>query len=237
MTDSLTVNDASSHGRITQGPTTSLVEQTLEFVFSELAGWRDDSDRTSEDAEERLNGQLCKYLNVTAANRFPMVYFHHEEKQTGTRRVDISALPKKGIVLGLTYHSIYEPFVVLEGKRLPAPSNDREREYVTGRPKQSGGIQRFKLSLHGARHSMAAIVGYVQSGTLQEWLAKINEWIATEAENQSVSGESWSMAEQLLDFDEVTSSRTSSAFSVHPRTGGATSSEIKLRHLWVAMAN
>jgi len=237
MADSLTVNDASSYGRITQGPTTSLVEQTLEFVFSELSGWRDDPDRTSEDAEERLNAQLCKYLNVVAAARFPMVYFHHEEKQTGTRRVDISALPRKGIVLGLTYHSIYEPFVVLEGKRLPAPSSDREREYVTGRSKQSGGIQRFKLSLHGARHSVAAIVGYVQSGSLEEWLVRINEWIGTEVENQDAPGESWSMAEQLLGFNEDTSSRTGSAFSVHTRTRGAISPEIRLRHLWVAMVN
>jgi hypothetical protein len=227
---------AVSVGHISEGPTSSLVDRTLDFVSQELAAWRDDPDRTAEDAEERLNAQLCKYLNVAASDRFPMVYFHHEEKQTRTRRVDISALPKKGIVLGITYHSIYEPFLVLEAKRLPAPSSDREREYVTGRPKQAGGIQRFKLSLHGARQSKAAIIGYVQSGTLQEWLARINEWIGTEVENQNVSGEIWSITEQLLDFKEDTGSRTASSSSAHPRTNGAASPEIKLRHLWVAMA-
>jgi hypothetical protein len=226
-----------SVGHISEGPISSLVDRTLDFVSEELAAWRDDPDRVAEDAEERLNAQLCKYLNVAASGRFPMVYFHHEEKQTGIRRVDISALPKRGIVLGMTYHSIYEPFLVLEGKRLPAPSGDREREYVTGRPKQSGGIQRFKLSLHGSRQSKAAIIGYVQSGTLKEWLARINEWIRAEVENQKASGEIWSMTEQLLDFTEDTSLRTASSSSVHPRADGAASPEIKLRHLWVVMGN
>ena len=71
MTDALPL-DIPSRGRITEGPTTSLVEQTLVFVFSELASWRDDPDRPPEDAEERLNAQLCKYLNVAASDRFPM---------------------------------------------------------------------------------------------------------------------------------------------------------------------
>ena len=105
-------------GRISEGPTTSLVDRTLEFVHSELAVWRDDSDRTPEEAEERLNAQLCKYLNVAASDRFPMVLFSHEEKQTGTRRVDIAAGLMAGMFVGKTYHSIYDAFLIFEGKRL-----------------------------------------------------------------------------------------------------------------------
>ncbi|MGA7896265.1 MAG: hypothetical protein WCA49_23820, partial [Candidatus Sulfotelmatobacter sp.] len=78
---------------------------------TELAGWRDDRDRAPEEAEERLNAQLCKYLNVAASHRFPMVLFSHEEKQTGTRRVDMSALPISGEFIGQTYHTIYDPFL------------------------------------------------------------------------------------------------------------------------------
>lgn len=236
MADALPLN-VPSRGRITEGPTTSLVERTLEFVFSELATWRDDPDRPQEDAEERLNAQLCKYLNVAASDRFPMVFFHHEEKQTGTRRVDMSALSKSGIVLGLTYHSIYEPFLVLEGKRLPAPSADREREYVTGRTKKSGGIQRFKLALHGARQTTAAIVGYVQSGNLREWLSIINEWIGNETENKDTTGEDWTSAEKLLGFKEDAKLHIALSSSAHPRNKSAVSPEIQLRHFWVAMVN
>ncbi|MGA3335344.1 MAG: hypothetical protein ABSC62_14405 [Terracidiphilus sp.] len=236
MADALPLNDP-SRGRITEGPTTSLVERTLEFVSSELAAWRDDPERLPEDGEERLNAQLCKYLNVAASNRFSMVFFQHEEKQTRSRRVDIAALSKSGIVLGLTYHSIYDPFLVFEGKRLPAPSADREREYVTGRTKKSGGIQRFKLALHGAQQTTAAIVGYVQSGNLREWLSRINEWISEEAESKETSGEDWSLAEQLLDFKEDASLRIAVSSSAHPRDKSAVSPRIQLRHFWVAMAN
>src|SRR5205807_4517122 len=103
--------------RISEGPTDALIERTLEFVRAELATWRDDSDRAREEAEERLNAQLCKYLNVAASHRFPMVLFSHEEKQTGTRRVDMSALPRSRGFIGQTHHTIYEPFLVFEGKR------------------------------------------------------------------------------------------------------------------------
>lgn len=235
MADALPL-DVPSRGRITEGPTTSVAERTLEFVFSELANWRDDPDRPSEDAEERLNAQLCKFLNVAASNRFPMVFFHYEEKQTRSRRVDISALPKRAILLGLTYHSIYDPFLVLEGKRLPAPSTDREREYVTGHTRKSGGIQRFKLALHGASQTRAAIIGYVQSGNLREWLSKINQWIRDEAENKDVSGEDWSLAEQLLGFNEDASLRVANSSSEHVRDSPAVSPQIQLRHFWVVMA-
>ncbi len=236
MADAIPLN-VPSRGRITEGPSASLAERTLEFVFSELATWRDDANRPLEDAEERLNAQLCKYLNVAASDRFPMVFFHHEEKQTGTRRVDMSALSKSGIVLGLTYHSIYDPFLVLEGKRLPAPSSDREREYVSGRAKKSGGIQRFKLALHGAQQTTAAIVGYVQSGNLREWLSRINEWIGDEAESKDTTGEDWSLAEQLRDFKDHAQKRIAVSSSTHPREKSAVSAQIKLRHFWVAMAN
>jgi hypothetical protein len=224
-----------SRGRISAGPTVALVDRTVEFVLSELAGWRDDPDRSPEEAEERLNAQLCKYLNVAASNRFPMVQFHHEEKQTGTRRVDISALPKDKGFVGQTYHTIYDPFLVFEGKRLPAPSTNREREYVTGGKKKSGGIQRFKLALHGARQTTAAIIGYIQQECPGDWLKRINHWIRDEATNNSISGEKWSLDEQLVDFIEDPALSAARASSMHQRTASAVSPEIRLCHLWVSM--
>ena len=223
-------------GQISWGPTDSLADRTLDFVSAELAIWRDDPERKAEDAEEHLNSQLCKYLNVAASERFPMVLFSHEEKQTGTRRVDISAVPKSGFFVGQMYHSIYDPFLVLEGKRLPAPGAAREREYVTGGTNKSGGIQRFKLALHGARQTTAAIIGYVQADTFAQWLSRINLWIASEAENNTVSGEDWSLSEQLMDFREVPSLRIAASRSVHARIASAASPEIHLRHLWVTMS-
>ena len=229
--------NAPSLGRITEGPTDSLVSRTLEFVLSELPTWRDDPTRGFEEAEERLNAQLCKYLNVAASDRFPMVHFHHEEKQTGIRRVDISALPKYGVILGITFHSIYDPFLVLEGKRLPAPSKSREREYVTGGSNKSGGIQRFKLALHGAQQTTAAMIGYVQAGNCSDWLSCVNQWIRDEVNSIAESGENWSSTDQLVDFKEEIGRRVAVSSSVHARSSSAVSPEVQIRHLWVAMRN
>ena len=235
MSEAPSLNDP-SRGRISEGPIASLVDRTLEFVSSELAGWRDDPDRNPEEAEERLNAQLCKYLNVAAANRFPMVLFSHEEKQTGSRRVDISAGPKGGILIGQMYHSIYDAFLVFEGKRLPTPGAAREKEYVTGGAARSGGIQRFKLALHGASQTTGAMIGYVQAAPFSEWLSRINRWITAEAANSSAAGENWSLAEQLADLTEGPDLGVAGTWSIHSRNNAAVSPEITLRHLWVAIS-
>ena len=233
MTDPFPTGEL-DRGRISAGPTDSLVERTLEFVLTELAAWRDDPDRSSESAEERLNAQLCKYLTVAASQRFPMVFFHHEEKQTGTRRVDISAGPTQNRFVGLTYHTIYNPFLVFEGKRLPAPATSREREYVTG-SKKSGAIERFKLGLHGAQQTTAAIVAYVQSGDPMRWRLRINEWIRELGTKAATGGEKWSDEEQLPELVASDALGISSTASTHGRVPAAITPEIRIHHFWVVM--
>jgi hypothetical protein len=235
MTDNLPLKTP-SFGKITEGPTDSLVNRTLEFVSSELPTWRDDPTRAEVKAEEDLNSQLCKYLNVAASERFPMVHFSHEERQTGIRRVDIAALPKHQVILGITFQSIYDPFLVVEGKRLPAPSKAREREYVTGGSSRLGGIQRFKLALHGAQQTTVAMVGYVQSGTLSEWLTRINQWIIDEVKGEAGAQEQWTSEEILDQFKEEPILRVAESASIHSRAASAVSPEVNIRHLWVAMS-
>ena len=75
-------------------------------------------------------------------------------------------------------HSLFEPFLVFEAKRLPTPTARREREYVTDSKDPTGGIQRFKLQLHAPNHETAAMIGYVQKGQLAAWLPAINGWIS-----------------------------------------------------------
>jgi hypothetical protein len=221
-------------GRITSGLVRdALIERTLEFVRDELPKWRDDPARPSEESEERLNAQLCKYLNAASRLRFPMVCFHHEEKQTGTRRVDFSGLPSESQFIGTTFHSIYEPFIVFEGKRLPSPTRDREREYVTGGELKSGGIQRFKLGLHGAKQDLAVLIGYIQQGGLREWFDRVNRWIRDLETLSKSSGEKWSTKEQLDGFVEDASKNIADSRSLHPRVGDVRSSNVQLRHLWV----
>jgi len=83
-------------GQITSGITeqNTLTLRTINFVYKQLSDWRDDKYRPIEQSENKLNLQLCKFLNARARNDFPMVSFDHEEYQTGRRSVDLSASPR-----------------------------------------------------------------------------------------------------------------------------------------------
>ena len=108
-----------------------------------------------------------------------MVHFHHEEPQGVRHSADFSANPSDvGLIEGRQY-TIYEPILVIEGKRLPTPGSGREREYIASAAgeKPGGGVQRFKLGLHGARLSRAGMVGYVQANACADWFAEVNRWI------------------------------------------------------------
>ena len=229
-------NFSTGQGRLTHGPQAgALVERTLEFVRSELPIWRDRADRRPESAEEKLNAQLCKHLNSAARRDLPAVQFHHEEKQTKGRRVDISAGLSEGGFIGTTYHSIDEPFIVFEGKRLPSPGGKlREREYVTGGEARTGGMQRFKLALHGADVATAVMIGYIQKGTVSQWQERINRWIGDLADSLPLGEERWTREEQLEGFTPDQTLRIAIASSLHDRAGSF-SGTIRVMHYWVEM--
>lgn len=237
MSDDLP-NASPGCGQITHGPeANALLERTFEFVRGELPRWRDRPDRRVENAEEKLNAQLSKHLNSRARFDLPMVQFHHEEKQTEVRRVDISAGLSEGGFIGSTYYSIDNPFVVIEGKRLPAPGGrSRQQEYVTGGDAKTGGIQRFKLGLHGAQFETAAMVGYIQKGKTSFWHNRINQWIRDLSEALPLGEEKWNAKEQLGELAEDSVARTSTSVSMHLRTGKTKTARIRLRHFWVEMS-
>jgi hypothetical protein len=228
-----------ARGKITNGLAAgTLIERTIEFVLAELPNWRDTPNRPAEESEERLNAQLCKHLEVTARHSLKMVFFHHEEKQTGTRRVDFSASPIEDRFVGATFYTIYDPFLVLEGKRLPPPKNGsgREREYVTGGDAISGGIQRFKLGLHGAKHEIAVVIGYIQADTPTEWNRRINGWICELEGVLQSDGTKWSSIDRLSGFVEDIGKHIATSHSKHLRSGDTICSpNILIHHLWVRM--
>lgn len=228
-------SETSFIGQITSGISVNTVAlRTIVFVREQLPIWRDDPDRPDEQSENKLNLQLCRFLDTRAQNDFPMVRFDHEEYQSGHRSVDLSASLAESIVLEAKPYTIYDPILVLEGKRLPAPSLDREKEYVTGStPKKiSGGIQRLKLGLHGEKFNIAAMIGYVQDRSARHWYNKINEWISDLISDPIGDGCVWIASETLESLKEDKAKGIASYRSVHSRTAG---DEIELHHLWIAM--
>lgn len=209
-----------------------LIQQTIDFVWDSLLPWRNDPDRPSAEAEEELNGFFCDFLADRAPEHCPMVIFRHEQKQGSNRRVDIAAKTKKPFIIeGITY-SKYTPILLIEGKRLPTPSKSREREYLTGHPELSGGVQRFKLGLHGKDHDVAILLGYIQKGTPQEWHAKISTWVE---ELTGTQPDTWSRSERLSALSPRKAETHSRCSSGHSRTGKCRTPQILLHHFWVSM--
>ncbi len=230
--------ESPSRGKLTSGIQRGdwLVQGTIQFIQTQLPRWRDDAARSPEESEPELNAQLCKYLDAQARGSFPMARFNHEEPQDARRHVDLSATPSERLFLGAKLYSIYEPFLVIECKRLPAPAKTREKEYLTGTGKEkSGGIQRFKLGLYASQDDCAVLVGYIQSGNTMGWRDKLNGWILDFAKEGAQSGCVWESKEQIRTVEEDTSAGLARCLSSHKRIGKVASDTIELYHLWIDM--
>ena len=231
-----------SIGSLSYKPTSDegLVPKTLEFIQSQLSKWRDDPNRPQDDSEKLLNPSLCSFLSRIALNEFPMAFFQHEDPQAKTRTVDIGVHSRAdNTIIGAKSYTSYEAFLVIECKRLPTPSKARGQEYVSGTNAISGsatgGIQRFKLRLHGASIETAVMVGYIQEGSHRGWYTKINKWIAQLIVKPSSDGILWESLDLLQNFQSDNKQKTSQAESSHKRINSHHSGEIKLHHFWVMM--
>lgn len=223
----------SGWGRIRSGIAShTLVSRTLSFVIEQLPRWRDDPKRPVESSENRLNAQLCKFLDSAARHHLPMVRFDHEEPQTGHRQIDLAASPAQSTGIS----SIYEPFLLFECKRLPLPDKSRAREYVTkGKGNSGGGIQRFKIGAYAPNHDIAGMIAYIQKETTQQWWRRINAWIDELAGIADADMCPWSGDEKLEELVGDNENGTATCHSEHIRIGAVKSSTIQLSHLWVDM--
>lgn len=222
---------SNSIGNLTRGVVqNSLFDQTVEFVWQSLIPWKNDPQRPHAEAEEDLNAQFHNFLQARANEVFPMVLFQMEQRQEGRRRVDLSVKPIHQVtIMGVPYNK-YLPFLVIEGKRLPTPSKTREREYVTGDNDISGGIQRFKLGLHGREHTSAILLGYLQKGDAPQWHSRVNGWISELSESQPCD---WSSDESLSELDHQKGCVRARTVSRHPRGADCRSLPIEILHLWI----
>lgn len=207
----------------------TFLHQLIEFVAQHLPSWRDDPDRPQLRSERELTAQLSIYLNAAARNGLDVVQFQIEtpdDAQHG-RSIDLTALPNgQPIYVAGRRYTKFQVLLPIECKRLPTPDDPRRdpREYVTTGEFARGGIQRFKLGFHGATHSVAVIIGYIQAENAEVWVRRINEWIAELARVDA----SW--VGETLTVDATTGA-VHRARSRHSR--GASGRAIDLQHLWI----
>lgn len=157
----------------------------IAFVAKLLPEWRNDPKRSEAFAEDALSDQLCDYLNAKSRLQpsYDSFQFQRETRDddSPSRNLDITAKPAGAsiVVSGRTY-SIYDIFLPIECKRLPTPNGETrdEREYLFDQHRSGGGgVQRFKLGHHGANHTVAAMIGYIQEHDIPHWSDKIAGWI------------------------------------------------------------
>lgn len=204
--------------------------RVIDFVYENLPALL--GNCSSSENEESINEKFCRYLDLTARRQNEPFNFSHETKQNGRRRIDFSAHDYADFLLAHIFESIQKPITVFEAKRLPAPTTNREKEYVTGgsAKKISGGIQRFKLGVHGAQHNFVAMIGYIQKENASFFYKNINQWLH-DFSSASPDGLCWSGDEPLREL--TIHPKTTRAISKHTRENSL--SPICIHHLWVEL--
>jgi hypothetical protein len=231
-----------SHGSGSVGPDVirpgTFLAQILEFIAVELPRWRDHPERTLALSEPELNAQLNTHLNGAARHTLDLIFFSIEEPDpvVGGRMLDLVAKPLGvSICMETRRYSQFQPLLAIECKRLPTPPAREEREYVvTGPPKTTGGIQRFKLGAYVSNHEQAVMIGYVQAGSAASWRRKIHRWMVDANQIAPIPGAPW--ANETL--EPVPSHHKDGVFrfrSTHTRRASC-SPTIRLDHLWIVMS-
>jgi hypothetical protein len=155
------------------------------------------------------------------------------DEQHKSRSIDLVPAPCAAIVwIEGRRVTDFETLLPIECKRLPTPKgkNRDVREYVISRHASTGGIQRFKAGHHGSAHKLAAMIAYVQEGTLTIWEKRVASWIEKLA-NGGQPG--WTAGDALrLERNDETQ-RIAVLCSLHARDKGL--EQIELRHLWLKM--
>lgn len=211
--------------------------ELLDFIAEQLPEWRDDPNRPYNTSETALTEHLCDHLSSVArkSDGWDILQFRTEaaDEQRKDRKLDIAAKPCGAVIWieGRRYTQ-YDPLLPIECKRLPTPKDKTrdEREYVFSKYATTGGIQRFKQGLHGAAHTLAGMIAYVQEDTAAIWKDRVGNWI----EELVGSGEPGWTGDDFIELDRaIASVGVTLLRSAHPRVNDLP--DIRLRHLWVEM--
>lgn len=212
------------------------VRALLQFIVANLTSWRDSPDRPRAESETILTGQLCEYLNSASRRTkgWDALQFRTEvadELHQG-RKLDLVAKPCNAVIfIDGRRHTEFDSLLPIECKRLPTPKDHKrdEREYVFSSNSSTGGIQRFKAGHHGASHTHAAMIAYIQEENAEFWAQRISEWISRLAESGT---DGWTDSDGLFLTESDPVLKVAVLRSRHARID---QSLIDLQHLWLQM--
>lgn len=231
----LTAVRARSLGSLTAG--TLRLHESIDSAWQHLCdGLKALADKGTDDQvtlnENALTQRLLTELEQVSWDRpyFFQKEFMEDDSTGNSRRTDVAVQARQGacvVVDGIGF-SNGKRFLALEAKRLPAPRNDREREYLIG---EHGGIERFKKGDHGRELKTVGIIGYIQRHAFDYWRDRINGWI-DQLIPTSLPELPWDLQDRL-DMEE----NSPQLARLQSRTLRVSDNKrITVRHLWVQMA-
>jgi hypothetical protein len=215
------------------GPTPNTqCRKVMELVATALPLFADTALKEGIANENGLNRMLSRFINNLGNNQ-GAPYFAQPEPMED-EKLGNSPAPDIGIYLYQDNIVGDCPKVtVFEGKRLSSHiESKRRREYVFGHEEngkhvQSGGIERFKQSIHGRNFKYAGMIGYVQNGTFETWIGQVNNWIIELS--QQANDPQWFEKEQLESI--LIKEQIAEFSSIVCRQSDC----LHLTHLWVSL--
>ncbi len=205
----------------------TIIKKLNKFIWDTLIIFQHEFKGHQKSSEDVLSEHLSKTFDFYA-KQLPFIFIR-EAAQIQTkgqnRNVDIGVFQ---------YYAEQTPFFVIEAKRLPTLPKRREKEYVIGDnlSKPSGGIERFKLNMHGKNLSESAMIGYVQSGDLKKWFHEINKWIEALIKKTNNPDLQWKMGDMLKNKCGFKKEEISHFISENKKNDNTS---IKLYHYFVNM--
>lgn len=165
------------------------VEQILLFIDIHISEFPLYYRQNNESVKENwISNLLVRYFNICYKENggyLPYEFSKNPPQAASTKETDI------GVYIN-SRSSKAIPFIEFEAKRFSESANNKE--YVYG---LRGGIERFKKGDHSANLKVCGMFAYIQSRTIEEWFAKVNEWLIYMAQNNTNDLIDWLDNEQL----------------------------------------
>jgi hypothetical protein len=204
----------------------------LDTIEKGLLEFADREDCQNIKVEKGITNRLCKILSG-----HKLLYFHHEgvqnEVKGSSASVDLEAIATTDTYFEARLFAREQTLMAIEAKRLPtSPPKKREREYLVGVDKATGGVERFKLGIHGRHSSLCMMLGYVQGGNFDSWRETINGWIDDLSSNGKPEG-FWNAKEKLELI--ATNAATMRCRSEHRRQFEGKTDKMEIVHVWALL--
>lgn len=184
------------------------IDAVIDFVDKNVAAFLPYYKANDEsDKENWISNLLVRHLQICNREQggfLPFDFSKNPPQAASGKETDI------GVYVN-TRSAKAIPFMEFESKRFSDSANNKE--YVCG---DRGGIERFKRGKHSAHLRTCGMFAFVQKPTNDDWLIKVNQWIAELATGNTDPTIDWTGKDEQLKKVQLISN-VQKLSSDHPR--------------------